>query len=176
MTTTENVSEKILASTIITSSLAKSSPMIDSYVGWLMGGYAAAFGLTIASLESLSSQLPTSAIRTILYGFAVLTVLAIIEKLLAVVVQAFAAGAAVGKDIGAVADVDFNVVFSEIESSFGWPAKSMMRRSFEAAKRGDLTLPARRAALLAKLQGTFAGLIVGVVLIVTFVVAMTARV
>ena len=125
----DKIHEKNFIITTQMAALGKSSPLIDSYVSWMVGGFAAVFVFIIGNLESLSGKLPPTTIRITLYSFAAVAILGICEKLISVLVQAASAGAEIGRSSARLllGNPDFEFIREEVERSFLPPLNIAVR-------------------------------------------------
>jgi hypothetical protein len=155
-----NQSEKAIAATLILEAVGKASAMLDSFSGWLLGGFAAAVALLIAQLSSLTKYISLSTIRGCLVLFIISVITALIQKYISSAIQAASQSATAARDIlvkepfsNFVPSLRLDVFLSEVERAIFFPVRLLVRRSFEKIRQGDLTAGAINFARWAQIQG-----------------------
>ncbi len=156
MSDTEDVHEKVLASALLSEAAGKCSASLDSFSSWLLGGFAAALVFLISNVGSLQAHLPVIALRAAGRLFLIAVVLGLVEKYIATVLRGAAEASAAGREIGekfAEFDLDFKIVFGELEKAMFPPLKWFVRRSLAKAQSGDFAASARSFVKWAQIQG-----------------------
>ena len=158
MNETQNAIDKLLVSALLFESAGRASAILDSFSGWLLGGYAAAIALLISQFDSIAKHLSPESIRYCLLVFLISLVVALIEKYLSSAIMAGSQGAAVGRDM--VSRAPFNtatlspeVIFFETERAMFWPIRWFVQRSFAKVKQGDFVAAARNVTRCLQIQG-----------------------
>ena len=122
----------------------------------------------LANLDSLQQLVSPRSLQKSLLFLIIAIVLGVFQRWLAAIVAANAAtgGKAeqIGKDLAAQdIEVDFKIVLREIERGIYYPAKWMVRRSFNKAMSGDFAASGRIAAAISQIQSGLAFILVGFV-------------
>jgi hypothetical protein len=144
MSEIQNPIEKFLTSALLFESAGKACAILDSFSGWLLGGFAAAITLLITQLASLTKYIPLSTIRCCLILFLVSVIVALIQKYISLIILAGSQSAAFGREMITKAPFnqpDFNpeVIFTESERAIFPPMRWFVRRSFAKVRQGELT-------------------------------------
>lgn len=130
-----------------------------------MGG---AYALVLANLDSLQQLVSPRSLQISLLLLLIAIILGVFQRWLAAIVAASAATGEKAEQIGkelAVQDIeiDFKVVFREMERGTYYPAKWMVRRSFNKVMSGDFAASGRVAAAISQIQSGFVFVLVGFV-------------
>lgn len=134
------------------------SPLIDTFSGWLIGGFGAASALLVSQYDSVSKHISTCHIQEFLQLLMLALIIAVIQKFISSLIVANAKAAIVAAELGKAAaensiELDFNVIFSEIEKSILPISRWAVRRSFRKAISGDLVASSRNFVRLSQVQG-----------------------
>lgn len=134
------------------------SPLIDKFSGWLIGGFGAAAALLVSQYDSVSRHISTQDIQTFLQLLMIALVIAVIQKFISSLVVANAKASITSVELGAKAaedsiDLDFKVIFDEIEKSIFPITRWLVRRSFKKVIEGDLVSSSRNFVRLSQVQG-----------------------
>lgn len=158
MTDIPHLQEKVLAGNLLTAGAAKASAALDSFASWLLGGFGAALALVLSSDAALGKYVLEEDLRCAGVLFLWAATLTIVEKYLAAVISGAAETASLAAEAGRrLADdgveVDFLVVFQELQSAVVWPARWFVVRSHEKALRGDFASSGKNFLRCAQAQG-----------------------
>lgn len=134
------------------------SPLIDTFSGWLIGGFGAASALLVSQYDSVSKHVSTCLIQEILQLLMLALILAVIQKFMSSLIVANAKASIVAVELGKEAaensvKLDFHIIFSEIEKSIFPISRWLVRRSFQKAMDGDLVAGSRKFVQLSQVQG-----------------------
>ena len=160
--------ERVTAGRLLATTAAQISAHLDSFCSWLLIGVGGAYSLVLANLDSLQKLVSPRSIQISLLLLLIAIVLGVFQRWLAAIVAAGAATGEKAEQIGrelAAQDinVDFRIVFREMERGTYYPAKWMVRRSFAKAIAGDFAASGRVAAALSQIQSGLALVLVGFV-------------
>jgi hypothetical protein len=153
--------EQDLTSGILSKSVGTASSILDSFSGWLLGGFAASSVLLITQYDSISRHLSPSVIRAFLFLFLGSLLLAILQKVLAALNAAHSKAAAFGRKmgkrlIGGNAPLDFEWILGRIEQAsipqLRWIVTCMLNK----ARKGEITAVAELHFRLVQFQGIVA--------------------
>lgn len=155
-----NLHEQVFVSSILSETNGKTSSILDSFSGWLTGGFGATSALLVSQYESISKHIDTVVIHHFLILFFCSLCLGVIEKYLAAGVGAYTQASAIGREMGekaAVASItlDFEVIFKETKKSLLPPMRWFATRSFAKVKSGDLLSITRTITRVTQIQGLF---------------------
>jgi hypothetical protein len=153
--------EKVLAGSLLTSGAGKAASVIDSFVSWLLAGAGGALALLIGSLDDLAKYVPLANVKSAAILFLVAACLTVVEKYLTSIIVGAAETSAHAAEVGRrLADdeieIDFTVVFRELEAATLPPMRWFVGRSFAKAQRGDFAASGRNFARCAQIQGVLA--------------------
>jgi hypothetical protein len=149
--------ERITAGRLLSLAAARMSEHIGAFGSWLLVGVGASYSLVLANLSSVQQFISLESIRTGLLLLFVAVVFGVLQRWLAAIIAASAASAekseAIGRELAERnVDIDFKVVFREMERGTYYPAKWIVRRSFEKAMSGDFAAAGRMSAGIAQVQ------------------------
>lgn len=149
--------ERVMAGRLLSLAAARLSSNIGSFGSWLLVGVGAAYSLILANLSSIQEFVALNSIQNGMVLLLISVVLGVIQRWLAAIISGSCESAEAAERIGReLADdeieLDFKVVFREIESATYYPAKWMVRRSFEKAMSGDFAASGRLSGKLAQIQ------------------------
>jgi hypothetical protein len=156
-----NIDEKLFMLIMRANINGKASTIIDTFSGWLIGGFGVAATLFITQTKSIQEHITICGIQWFLYLFLAALLLAIIQKFIAVMVGSNSMGGLVGYELikefienGIIPDQDF--IFNETEKGmlpfFRWYASKI----FNAARNGDILSSSRNFTKLCQVQGLLA--------------------
>lgn len=154
------VTERFLASRLLTIASARASARIDTFTGWLMGGGAVVLGLAGGNKAASAGVVHGSLyVAAALFFFAAILVVA--EKYLAVLIGGMADSAnhseeRVRKLLEDGMALDLDLVVNEMMKVVRWPFKGYADRQLRALRNGDLAASGRSIANLSYLQGYIA--------------------
>ena len=153
-----NLHEQVLVNTILSEINGKASSILDSFSGWLLGGFGAASALFVSKYDSIVKHLNPSEIQEFLFLFLWSLGVGIIQKFLSMIITAHSQGAAAGRDIGEkYAEksimLDFEIILSHMEKSIFPGARWFVKRSFRKLKNGDLVSNTQKQTRLLQVQG-----------------------
>ncbi len=173
--------ERVTAGRLLSTTASQVSERLDSFCSWLLLGVGGAYSLVFANLASLQGLISTHSIRTSLQLLLAAIVLGIVQRWLAAMVAAGSATAEKAERIGReLADqdinIDFKVVFREMERGLYYPAKWFARGSFEKAMSGDFAASGRVTAYISQIQSWLALVLVGFVVAAIAVTACGVKV
>ena len=160
--------ERVTAGRLLATSAAQISAHLDSFCSWLLIGVGGAYTLVLANLDSLQQLISPRSLQKSLLLLLIAIVFGVFQRWLAAIVAASAATGEkadqIGKDLAAQdIDVDFKVVFREMERGTYYPAKWIVRRSFNKAMAGDFAISGRVAAAISQIQSVLAFILAGFV-------------
>jgi hypothetical protein len=147
-----NIVEKLLAAKMLASAAGHSSSQLSSFSGWLITGFAAGFGLLLANIESISKFVEPRRVGLAILFFLGAVLVHVVQRWLAAIT---AGSIAAGNDAGTASanhnqEIDFKVVFAEMERASYRPARWFIRRSFAKVASGDLAGAGRMQFKLAQ--------------------------
>ena len=136
------------------------SPLIDSFSGWLIGGFGAASALLVSNYDAVSKHIDIGGIQEFLYLLMAAFVVAIIQKFTSSIVLANAKGSLAAieqteKALSKSVNLDIKIILSELEVSMLPISRWAVRRSFKKALSGDLVSSSRWFTRLCQIQGIF---------------------
>lgn len=147
--------ERITAGRLLSLTAARTSAHMGSFGDWLLVGVGAAYSLILANLASVQEFVCLSSIRKGLFLLLVAIVLGVLQRWLSAIVAASAAAAEKAEMIGhdlADKDIDFKIVFREMERGTYYPARWIVRRSLEKVMSGDFAASGRMSFGIAQVQ------------------------
>lgn len=130
-----------LAMNIMTTTAKSISVTLDSLSSWMLAGFGAVLGLTLAQLQGLSPILSLSSVRWagVLYVTSVIP--AFVAKVITATLTSTAAGAAdgmaLGEKIAAWGPVDVKRLYQEIAEGTRWPLTWINRKAMGLALGND---------------------------------------
>lgn len=149
--------ERVTAGRLLSIMAARLSANLGSFGSWLLVGVGAVYSLVLADLSSIQEFVALEAIKTGMGLLLVSVVLGVIQRWLSAIItgscESAEAAEKIGRDLAEQdIDLDFNVVFREIENGTYYPAKWLVRRSFKNAMSGDFAASGRLSGRLAQIQ------------------------
>jgi hypothetical protein len=176
MSDTLNSKEQELACALLHKINGRVSPSLDSFSGWLLGGFGAASTLLASQYDSLVKHVEPQAIRCLLTLFLLSLVVGVVEKYLSVIVSLSSQGSDIGIEVAQKALSDsaaFNLenVLLAVEKSVFPPMRWAVHHSFEKAKKGDWISLARNMTRVAQIQGLLVLLQAALVIQATYKIA-----
>ena len=158
MNETPDMHEQIFVSSLLNETSGKASSLLDTFSGWLLGGFGAAAIIMVSQYDSISKHINPKSIHDFLLLFVWALVLGVIQKYIAVAVISASQGAAVGREMGDVASsksipLNPETIISLIETAIIHPGRWFARRSFDKVKKGDFVSGARNYSRLMQVQG-----------------------
>jgi hypothetical protein len=165
-----NLHEQVFVSAMLHETNGTASSLLDSFSGWLLGGFGATSALLVSQYDSVSKHIDPQIIHRFLVLFLWALIFGICQKYLAMIIASSSQSSAIGREMGDKAaansiPLDFEIIFSEMEKSIIQPGRWFVRRSFAKAKNGDLVSGARNFTRLMQLQG-FLGLVQAILILV----------
>lgn len=153
-----NLHEQVFANSLLTIGAGKSSSALDTFSGWLLGGFGAALALLLSNLDSVSPYIPIAVVKNAAFVFILAAVLGVAEKYLAAIVSGAVEGFFLGTDLGERTaereiELDLSVVFTETERAAFRPAKWIARRMLRKFRQGDLVASGRFFSRCSQVQG-----------------------
>ena len=108
---------------------------------WVVAGFAAALALIMSNYAQVIEMTSPGTVKAILRMFVAVTVLHIIQRLLATMVQA---GAASGKEAGTVKAPEMSqeqarLMLDGMAGAMWWPIRPLVRASYRRMIAGDIT-------------------------------------
>jgi len=164
------INARVLANTLLTTSVGRSSAAADNFSVWLFAGFGAAIGLLFANLDAVLAHVSAEQLRTAAQLFVWSMLATVLQRYLALLVAASTAGAEEGRRIFVASgipptEVDLEVFVHEVSRPLpGWVAKWAKGR-LEA---GDFAAFGRATVRVALLQGVFAIAQIGLLLAAAF--------
>lgn len=163
-----NFHERVTAGRLLSTTAAQVSGRLDAFCGWLLLGVGAAYALAFAHWVELQNLVAPHTLQVSLLLLLGAIVVGIFQRWLAAMVAASFVTAEKAGQLGAELaargiEVDFTVVFREMERGLFYPAKWLARSSFRKAIGGDLAAGGRLAAYISQVQSYLALVLVGLV-------------
>ena len=154
----ENINEQNFVNLIRAKINLQVSSLIDTFSGWLIGGFGAAATLLVSQYESVSKHIGALEIQSFLNYFIFALVISIFQKYIAIIIKASSIGAMEGKELAEEfvqkeIKLDMEMIFREMEKSMLPVARCFVRRSFEKIRSGDLVSAFRSFTMLSQVQG-----------------------
>jgi len=150
--------ERITAGLLLSTTAAQISRHLDSFCSWLLIGVGGSYSLIIANLASLQQFVSPRSIRISLLLLLVAILLGVLQRWLAAMVAASEATGDKADQIGKNLaerdiEIDFKIVSQEMQRGTYYPAKWIVRRSFEKAISGDFAASGRVTAKISQVHG-----------------------
>ena len=163
-----DIHERVTAGRLLSTTAAQISGRLDAFCGWLLFGVGAAYALVLAHWAELQALVAPHTLQVSLRLLLGAIVVGIFQRWLAAMVAASFATAEKAGQLGAELaaqgiELDFTVVFREMERGLFYPAKWLARSSFKKAIAGDLAAGGRLAAYISQIQSWLALVLVGLV-------------
>jgi hypothetical protein len=154
---------------LLSTTAAHVSQSLDSFCSWLLLGVGATYTFVLSNLASLQDLIAVASVRASLYLLLAAIAVGVVQRWLAATVAASCATSEKADEIGCnlsaqEVEVDFAVVFREMQRGLFYPAKWMARRSFKKAMKGDFAVGGRLAAALSQAQAWLTFLLVALVI------------
>jgi len=130
---------------------------MGSFGTWLLVGVGATYSLVLANLASVQQFVSLGSVRSGLLLLLTAVVLGVLQRWLGAIVGASSAAAEKADKIGRdLADqdinLDFQVLFREMERGTYYPAKWIVKHSFSKVMAGDIAASGRMSASIAQIQ------------------------
>lgn len=156
------------AGRLLATAAAQISAHLDSFCSWLLIGVGGAYALVLANLGSVQQLVSPRSLQKSLLLLLIAIVIGVFQRWLAAIVSASAAtgekAEQIGNDLAAQdIELDFKVVSREMERGTYYPAKWMVRRSFNKAMSADFAASGRIASAISQIQSMLAFILVGFV-------------
>jgi len=158
--TTENetppgkIIARVAAGTALTLSAGHASASLDKFATWFLAAFGAGLALIVSHLSDVSTFIPKQSLATAAYLFLVATVICVAQKYVAMTIASGADSAKEGREMGEKLEhMDGEEFFAQMLQAMPWPAKSMCKELFDAAKKGDFAAGGRMFMRLTLLQG-----------------------
>ena len=153
-----HLQEKVLAGSLLTAGAGKASAALDSFASWLLAGFGAALVLVISSDSTIGKYVSEQDLKCAGVLFLWAAALTVIEKYLSALIVGAAETAAQAAEAGRrLADenveINFSIVFQELQSAVVWPARWFVTRSQAKVLRGDFASSGRNLLRCAQAQG-----------------------
>lgn len=169
----EHGAELMHARTIMIQASAKASSLVDTYSTWLMAGLAAFVAVLISNQEKVTKLVTPEMLTSSLVILFMVVAIGIIQKAVAVMVAASAAGEHVGRDVAerGEAAAGFSIVIREILAGTLPPMRWLMRKRLLRVLRGDIAADGRSTYKFAQVQTLLA---IGQMLLVALLIGKLA--
>lgn len=150
--------EQTLVSAILHELNGKSSSILDSFSGWMIGGYAATAALLVSQYGSVTNHLAPASIHQFLILFLWSLIVVVFQKIIAVLVASASQSAAVARDMDEKAGTNPNTlnvefILTELKRPIFWPMKLLVNRSYKKVLNGDLVSAPQNMNRLTQVQG-----------------------
>ncbi|MET3930575.1 hypothetical protein ABIE51_002462 [Lysobacter sp. OAE881] len=154
----EHGAELMHARTIMIQASAKASSLVDTYSTWLMAGLAAFVAVLISNQEKVAKLVTPEMLTSSLVILFIVVAIGIVQKAVAVMVAASAAGENVGRDVAerGEAVAGFSIVIREILAGTLPPIRWFMRRRLLRVLRGDIAADGKSTYQFAQAQTVLA--------------------
>lgn len=151
------IHERVTAGRLLSLVATHVSDQMGSFGTWLLVGVGATFSLVLANLASVQQFVSLWSVRSGLLLLLTAVVLGVLQRWLGAIVGASSAAAEKADKIGRdLADqdinLDFQVLFREMERGTYYPAKWIVKHSFSKVVAGDLAASGRMSARIAQIQ------------------------
>lgn len=176
MTEPTELHERIAAGQLLSLGAHRISEQLSSLSGWMLVGFGGAYTLVFANYASLQEVVSLHSLHTSLFLLLIAFVFGVLQRWLAAMIAASAATAEKAEEIGSKLakigrDIDFKVMFREMEKGVYYPSRWVVRRSFERAMAGDFAASGRLSAGLSQVQMFFVAVQTGFAIAAAAVVA-----
>lgn len=154
----EPVLERLLANRLLILAAQGSSKTMDSFSGWMLGGFGGAFALLLANIENVAPLLKLESLKWGVTWFLGAVLLGVVQKAIASIIASSAAagleGEAIGREIGEDnIQLDLSQVFREMQEAVLPPFRWIVKRAFLKSAAGDHAAGGRMCMVLAQTQG-----------------------
>jgi hypothetical protein len=171
-----NIHEQAFVSAVLSEANGKASSLLDSFSGWLLGGFGAASALFVGKYESIVQHLKPSEIREFLFLFLWALGVGILQKFLSMIVTASSQGSAVGRAMGEKyaeksIPLDFDIIISQMEKPIFPGIRWLVRRSYNKVKSGDIVSGIQNYTRLLQVQGCLCLIQAVLILVAIFKIA-----
>jgi hypothetical protein len=151
------IHERVAAGRLLSLVAAHISEHMGSFGTWLLVGVGATYSLVLANLASVQQFVSLWSIRSGLLLLLAAVVFGVLQRWLAAIVGASSAVAEksdkIGRDLSEQeVDLDFQVLFREMERGTYYPAKWIVKRSYRKVMAGDFAASGRMSAGIAQVQ------------------------
>ena len=152
------IHERVTAGRLLSLASAHVSEQLSSFGSWLLVGVGATYSLVLANLASVQQFVSLWSIRTGLLLLLAAIVLGVLQRWLSAIVSASSATAEradkIGRDLSDQdIELDFRVLFREMERGIYYPAKWFVHRSYQKLMEGDFAASGRLSAGIAQAHG-----------------------
>lgn len=173
--------ERVAAGKLLSLVASHVSEHIGSFGSWLLIGVGATYSLVLANLASVQQFVSLLSIRTGLLLLLAAVIFGVLQRWLAAIVGASSALAEKGEKIGRELseqeiEIDFKVLFREIERGIYYPAKWIVQRSYNKVLSGDLAAAGRMCAGISQIQSFLVLIQVGLAVSAIAVIAYGVKV
>jgi hypothetical protein len=125
---------------------------ISNFSSWMIAGAAAFYAVVISSMDKLTPHLNAGELGMSIKIFLVAATLNVFQRLVGAIVLSAATASHELESLHAPAGLNVLGVLKIIETTTWWPARFLVRRSFDKLKSGDLLVSGRQNVHLAQLQ------------------------
>lgn len=151
------IHERVTAGRLLSLVAAHVSEHMGSFGTWLLVGVGATYSLVLANLASVQQFVSLWSIRSGLLLLLAAVVLGVLQRWLAAIVGASSAAAEksdkIGRDLAEQdIDLDFQVLFREMERGTYYPGKWIVKRSYRKVMAGDFAASGRMSVGIAQVQ------------------------
>ncbi|UYK76877.1 hypothetical protein NG825_00235 [Xanthomonas sacchari] len=151
------IHERVTAGRLLSLAAAHVSEHMGSFGTWLLVGVGATYSLVLANLASVQQFVSLWSVRSGLLLLLAAVALGVLQRWLAAIVGASSAAAEkadkIGRDLADQdIDLDFQVLFREMERGTYYPAKWIVKRSYSKVMAGDFAAFGRMSAGIAQVQ------------------------
>jgi hypothetical protein len=148
---------RVAAGRLLSVTAGTAAASLDSFSGWLLSGFGAAYALLLANIEKVANFLDVAALRNALILFATATVAGVIARYLGAIVSAGAATSEAAAQLGKGLEIEnpevaARVILGEISKATFWPARLLVTSAFRNVERGDYAAGGRLYARLVQVQ------------------------
>jgi hypothetical protein len=149
--------EQVFVSTLLSGINGKASSILDSFSGWLIGGFGATSALFVSQYDSIATHLNQSKIHDFLFLFLWALGTGIIQKYLSVIITANSLGAEEGRKMGEKAveksiKLNFEIILCQMAKPIFPGIRWLVTRTFTKVKNGDLVSNSQNYTRLLQIQ------------------------
>jgi hypothetical protein len=128
---------------------------LESFSGWLLAGFGAAFALILSNIESVSNFITVGSIRRGVFLFLIALAAGVVQRWIGSSVRAGVLSGSEGEVLGDGAhdSIDFSVILEEIKKATFYPQRWLVAWSFKKIEKGDFAFSGRMFAKMAQIQG-----------------------
>jgi hypothetical protein len=147
----------LAASRILSIGAQRISASLDTFSGWLLAGFGAAFGLMLANLQSATQLISLGSLKSGAAMFLVAAAFGASQKLVAVYVLSSVAAAEDGKNLGKElaenpVPLDVSEMYKQVNEGLLWPWSTIGRQITQKAQSGDYAVSGRIHARASQIQ------------------------